>query len=383
MSRPPLPLETWGNVTRLTHHGKPAARLSYRDTDGTIRRILRTGTTFAQAERTVLESVRQRLAPTFEDLNADSTVLEAVTKYLDGATHLADSTIVGYRNATKNIIELGFGAVLLREVTVPRAERFLKLVTDKNGPSSAKSIRSILNNALTDAVRLGAIPSNPVAVTTVPKAVKKEILAPSLTAVQEIRALIRAYNDGTDKRGLPRVSDIADLIDLYAATGARTSELLALRWDAVNLDTMPATLTIRSTVITGLDGKLKVQDHPKTSRSIRELKLPNAAASILTARRVNSHGDIVFPSSVGTFRSPHNLRRMWRDALAGTPFSGWTPRDFRKSVATLLTNEMSVEAARDQLGHHNSSVTIGHYIQPTHEGPDATEVLERLFQKGY
>jgi integrase len=235
---------------------------------------------------------------------------------------------------------------------------------------------------LTEAVRLGAIPGNPIAATTVPKAVKKEILAPSLTAVQEIRALIRAYSEGTDKRGLPRVSDIADLIDLYAATGARTGELLALTWDAVDLDATPATLTIRATLITGIDGKLQRQTHPKTSRSIRKLKLPNAAASILTARRINAHNDIVFPSSVGTFRSQANLRRMWRDALSGTVYSDWTPRDLRKTVATLLTNEMSVETARDQLGHHNTSVTLGHYIQPTHEGPDATDVLDRLFQKG-
>lgn len=382
MPRMPLPLETWGNVTRLTANGKPAARLSYRDTDGTIRRILRTGTSFAQAERSVLEAVRQRLAPTFEDLNAESTINQAVHQYLEAADHLSESSLNVYRNAAKNIIEMGLGAVRLRELTVPRAERFLKLVIAKNGPSSAKSIRTILNNALTEAVRLGALSVNPIQSTSVPKAVKKEILAPSLEAVREIRRLIRAFDEGTDKRGVARVSDIADLIDLYAATGARTSELLALTWDEVDLELQPATLTIRATLIIGTDGKLKRQDHPKTRRSIRALKLPHSAASILVKRRVHAYNEIVFPSSVGTFRWPHNLRRMWREALAGTPYSGWTPRDFRKAVATLVRDEMGVEAARDQLGHTNESVTIGHYIQPTHEGPDATVTLERLFEKG-
>lgn len=379
MPRPPLPLETWGNATRLTHHGKPAARLSYRDSDGTIRRLLRTGATFAQAERLVLEAVRERLAPTFEDLNADSTVKETVHRYLDAADHLSESSLIVYRNAAKNIIDLGLGAVRLRELTVPRAERFLKLVTEKNGPSSAKSIRTILNNAFTEAVRLGALPSNPINATSVPKAAKKEILAPSLASVRAIRSLIRAFDQGTDKRGMARVSDIADLIDLYAATGARTSELLALTWDAVDLELQPATLAIRATLIVGADGKLKRQDHPKTSRSVRTLKLPHSAAVILVSRRVNAYSDIVFPSSVGTFRWPHNLRRLWREALAGTEFAGWTPRDFRKAVATLVRDEMGVEAARDQLGHTSESVTIGHYIQPSHEGPDATVTLERLF----
>lgn len=381
MPRPPLPLETWGKITRLTVDGSPAARARYRDIDGTIRLIQRSAKTHAQAERLVLEAVRQRLAPTFEDLTIESTVAEAVHKYLDAATHLSESTLNVYRNATKNVIDMGLGAVRLRELTVPRAERFLKLVTEKNGPSSAKSIRTILNNALTEAVRLGALPVNPITATTVPKSVKKEILAPSMMAVREIRALIRHFDEGTDKRGQKRVSDIADLIDLYAATGARTSELLALTWDAVDLDLQPATVTIRKTLIVGTDGKLKVQDHPKTSRSIRALKLPHSAASILVKRRVHAYNEIVFPSSTGTFRWPHNLRRMWREALAGTVYSNWTPRDFRKAVATLVRDEMGVEAARDQLGHTNENVTIGHYIQPTHQGPDATLTLERLFEK--
>jgi len=73
---------------------------------------------------------------------------------------------------------------------------------------------------------------------------------------------------------------------------------------------------------------------------------------------------------------------LWREALEGTVYSGWTPRDFRKAVATLVRDNMGVEAARDQLGHTNESVTLGHYIQPTHEGPDATSVLDMLFEKG-
>jgi integrase len=199
--------------------------------------------------------------------------------------------------------------------------------------------------------------------------------------IRNIRKLIRAHDEGTDKRGLPRVSDIADLIDTYAATGARTSEVLALKWENIDLESVPATLTIRSTLITGLDGKLKLQDHPKTSRSNRTLKIPRSAATLLIKRRVNSHNEIVFPSSVGTFRWSHNVRRIWREALAGTMYSGWTPRDFRKAVATLLRNEMGVEAARDQLGHRDESVTLGHYIEQTHQGPDATLTLERIFEK--
>ena len=382
MPRPQLPLETWGKLTRLTVNGKPAARASYRDSDGITRRIQRLGRTHAHAERLLLEALRARLAPTFEDLTAESTVTQAIKSYLDTATHLSESTINVYSNATKSIVATGFGSVLLREVTVPRVERFLKSVTANNGPSQAKTVRTILNNALTEAVRLGALPFNPVAATTVPQSEKKPIKAPSLMAVREIRALIRQHDEGTGERGQVRMSDIADLVDLYAATGARTSELLALVWSDIDLNSSPARLTINKTLVVGTDNKLKVQDHPKTSRGIRTLLLPPSAANILTKRRINSHSEIVFPSSTETYRWPHNLRRIWREALAGTPYDTWTPRDFRKAVATIVKDEMGVEAARDQLGHTSENVTIGHYIQPTYEGPDATDVLEKLIEKG-
>jgi integrase len=382
MPRPQLPLETWGKITRLSRGSQRIARISFRDSDGVTRRIQRAGKTHAQAERLLLEAIRTRLAPTFEVLTADSTILEAITSYLDAATKLSDSTINVYRNATKSVVAGGFGSVMLREVTVPRVERFLKTVTMGSGPSQAKTVRTILNNALTEAVRLGAIPFNPVSATTVPQSVKKPIKAPSLMAVREIRSLIRRHDEGVDKRGQKRITDIADLVDLYAATGARTNELLALVWDDIDLNSSPARLTINKTLVTGTDGKLKVQDHPKTSRGIRSLKLPQSAADILTKRRINSHSLIVFPSSTDTYRWSHNLRRIWREALEGTPYETWTPRDFRKAVATIVKDEMGIEAARDQLGHTSENVTIGHYVQPTHEGPDATEVLERLFEKG-
>ena len=227
MPRPQMPLETWGKITRLTVDGKPAARASYRDSAGVTRRIQRIGRTHAQAERLLLEALRTRLAPTFEELTAESTVTQAIKSYLDAATHLSESTINVYRNATKSIVTAGFGSVHLREVTVPRVERFLKTVIAGNGPSQAKTVRTILNNALTEAVRLGALPFNPVSATTVPQSEKKPIKAPSLMAVREIRALIRRHDEGVDKRGQARVSGIADLVDLDAATGARGGTAIA------------------------------------------------------------------------------------------------------------------------------------------------------------
>jgi len=234
----------------------------------------------------------------------------------------------------------------------------------------------VLQHTFAIAVRHGAIRSNPVRDAGRIVQAKKPIIAPNVTAVREMQSLMRAYDATPDKRGAKRAADLGDIFSLYTATGARTAEVLALRWADVDLDSTPATVTISATVAIAADGKLFRQEHPKTESSRRELKLPAFAVDVLLRRRIDSYCEWVFPSATGTLRWPHNLRRNWREALAGTAYAEVSPRALRKAVATLLRDELGVEAARDQLGHASEMVTRKHYIQPAHIGPDATSALD-------
>lgn len=377
MPRPPLELETWGKIRRTTVAGRPAAVAYYRDSDGVTRKMQRTGKTPAEAERNLIKAMKKRLAPAGEDLTGDSTVKKAADKWMAEPERddLAVGTLRRYRSALDTIIGTGFGDVRLSEATVPRVDRFLKRVTKERGPSAAKTARTILHHVFSLAVRHGAVKSNPVRDAGRIVQPKKPVTAPSVEDVKAMRWIMHMYDITPDKRGAKRSADLADLFDLFIATGARTAEILALRWDDVNLDKTPATVSIKGTVILGPDGKVMVQDHPKTDAGRRELKLPQFAADVLTRRRVDSYCEWVFPSATGTLRWPHNLRRNWREALSGTPYESVTPRSLRKAVATLLRDKLGAEIAKDQLGHTTSAVTRKHYIQPLHEGPDATEAL--------
>jgi hypothetical protein len=68
VARPPLPLETWGKVSRTVVNGKPTAIAYYRDSDGRTRPMQRQGSTAAAAERNLLAALRDRLTPTTEYL---------------------------------------------------------------------------------------------------------------------------------------------------------------------------------------------------------------------------------------------------------------------------------------------------------------------------
>ena len=123
------------------------------------------------------------------------------------------------------------------------------------------------------------------------------------------------------------------------------------------------------------------QDHPKTKAGFRTVKVPPFAVKTLMRKQTTEHPQpdtILFSSSAGTVRSPHNFRRQWRDARSGTGYEWVTPHVFRKSVATLIDHEYSSKQAAAQLGHSGTAITKKHYIAKAALSPDVTDALEQF-----
>src|SRR5690606_5888384 len=99
--------------------------------------------------------------------------------------------------------------------------------------------------------------------------------------IRHIRALLRARDEGTDKQGRRRYTQIGDVADMYLATGARTNEVLALHHDDIILDAPIPYVRLDKTLIVRDDGKLDVQPKPKTDDSVRDAKLPPTAVTML------------------------------------------------------------------------------------------------------
>jgi len=379
MPRPPLVLETWGKIRRTTVNGKPTAVAYYRDSDGVTRKMQRHGASAAAAERALVAAMKARLAPASEDLTRESRVRTLAKKWLQETQErdLKPGTVRVYREAIERHILPGLGEVRLAEATVPRLDRFLKSLTRSSGPATARTVRVVLSGMFALAARHGALDANPVRdVATIPRG-KRPVVAPDLEAILGIRARFAEWDAGTDWRGKPRTTDLAAPCDMFIGTGMRTGELLALTWDDVDL--VAGTVTITTTLAADADGRMGVQDDTKSVTSRRILHLPAHLVYLLRARPKDSQ--FVFPSTVGTFRHPNNFRSRWREALAGTPWEGVTPKSFRKAVATVLRDRMGVGAAKDQLGHATEATTNRHYVVRAHEGPAAQHVLEELFNE--
>ncbi|NLP82603.1 site-specific integrase [Microbacterium sp. CFH 90308] len=385
MPRPPLELETWGKIRRTTVDGKPTAIANYRGSDGRTRPMQRQGKTPAEAERNLIKALKQQLAPASDDLSPDSTVEQLAEKWIDSKGKLAEGSLRIYGKAIQNHIKPGLGSVRLKEVTVPRLDRFITAVTKASGPGTATTAHVVLRGMFALASRHGAVKPNPMVDVPAPEKPKRRgrAAAPDADVIRGIRTRFEMWDAGTEpreegdrRRRQPRASDLLDSTDMIIGSGVRTGELLALQWDV--LDLTAQVVTIRRTIAQDRDEKFFVQEFTKSDAGYRELELPDPIVEMLLRRRVASFSEFVFPSAVGTFRHPNNYRTVWRAALRDTPFAGVTPKSFRKTVATVIRNELGIAAAKDQLGHEDEKTTKAHYADEVHRGPAAGPVLAKL-----
>lgn len=383
MARAPLVLETHGKITRKRIAGTPTAFTRYRDADGVTRKVQRIGKTLAEAEENLKKALKQRHleADASAVLSSESTIDNLVSEWLTEsreAERYAAATLRTYSKRAEKTITPGIGSVRLREVTVSKLDRFVKLTIKHHGPGTARTVRSVLINAFDLATRHGLTDSNPARNTAPVPTTKSTPNVPDGELLARLMEHLKAYDEELEKKG--RTAYLYDLTALYLATGARTAEMLATTWTSASDEEGGFKLSIEATLVIGEDGKLFRQTYTKTDSGMRRLTLPKHAADIMRRRRVESTNEIVFPSATGTYRWPHNLRRDWREALAGTEFEKITPTSFRKAVATLLRDELGMSAASGQLGHSDERVTKKHYAKRVVDAPDVSEALQKFFQ---
>lgn len=82
--------------------------------------------------------------------------------------------------------------------------------------------------------------------------------------------------------------------------------------------------------------------------------------------------DAVFVTRNGTWHQVVNIERRWRAIRKDTGFDWVTPHTFRKTVATLISEQVGSEEASRQLGHSSSQITREHYIA-RHRWPLTTQ----------
>ena len=381
--RPPTGLGTWGSVrTTQVREGAFRSRTRIRDKDGVPREVTATGTTRAAAERALRDKLVERVIPTEHLITADTTVGKLAKlwlQYLRDEGRIENTTINEYERVLTKVVIPELGGVRLRELTTSRLDMFLVALRAISASRQRKT-KVVLGAMLGLAVRHDALVVNPVQQTSRIHREKSETRSLTLEDLETVRQALRTWSTQT-RPGPKASSDMADIIDLMLATGARIGEILAVRWADVELDAARPNLTINGTIKTEPDKGTYRKPSPKSDASVRTVVLPDFAVGVLRRRRGATREnpiDAVFPTRNGTWQQVNNVERRWRQIRKDTGLDWVTPHTFRKTVATLISERVDTETASQQLGHSSPAITREFYISKPAIAADVAHVLEEL-----
>lgn len=373
VGRPVSPVGTWGAIHTRKRGARWVAKARYRDLDGVRRDVERTGATKTAAKTRLLEHLAERggLPATAQ---AQARMAAVIAEWLELPEHnWAINTRRRYAEVARLHVIPGVGGLTARELTVPLVDHFLQGLSISTGAATARLARAVLRGALSHAVRHGVIAANPVREAATITVERKAPTTLSLDQVRALRGAFAARELPAASAGRPVMPGIAAMIDLMLGTGLRIGEAVALTWDDLDLDA--GTVTVRSTAVRDEAGAWVRQGHAKTQSSHRTLQLPAfsiAALQRLSGQLPATDAGLAFPSAAGTVRDPGNVRKVWNRACAELGIAkGVTPHAIRRTVATMLDQELGIAAAAAQLGHADEGTARRHYVARLPVGPDA------------
>ena len=277
------------------------------------------------------------------------------------------------------------GDVRLSKLTTASLDRYYRsLLVDggRNGrplaPGSIRRIHGILRRALAQGVRWGWLGVNPAAAASPPRVPMPEIAPPTPAQLAKLQKAI----DASDP-------EFGVFVRLSAMTGARRSEVLALRWTDVDLER--GVVTIGRGLVQGPDGL--VEKDTKTHQT-RRVALDAPTTAVLTDHRSAAveraqHCGVALADDAFVFAGdvagttpwyPDSASRRFRKACDEVGLKSVRLHDLRHYVATrLLSAGVDVRTVAGRLGHRNAATTLNVYSHFVPEADqEAAKILGRL-----
>jgi integrase len=338
--------------------------------DGPKRKVIY-GKTRAEVSEKLTKALSDRANGIVYD-NENITIGEYMDVWLKGSVYgsVRQSTYDRDTNLVDNHIKPVLGSLKLKKLNSAHVQSFYRNRLDTGlSASTVRKIHDILRRGLAQAVDWHLTQRNVADVVKPPRPVPKEIVALS---TDETRRLLDAAAEDR----------LEALYVLAVHTGMRQGEMLALRWQDVDMEN--AVLSVRRT-LTRRGGKVAFGE-PKTKKSRRSIRLTPQAVEALRAhlerqlRDMEILGDhyqdqgLIFTTDTGAPINPSNLRQRSFTPLlkrAGLPHMRF--HDLRHTCATLLLSRgVHPKFVQELLGHATIAITLDTYSHVMPSMGDAT-----------
>ena len=223
--------------------------------------------------------------------------------------------------------------------------------------TTVHSVHLMLHCALERAVKERLIPRNPCEDCIVPKPRKLDmkILPPEH---------MKAYLEAAERRGL------LPMFYLELVSGLRKGELVALRWDDLNIQ--QRTISVSKQYVRNPDGSLELT-RPKTENSVRLVSIPQAAVDLLIQEHtLHPDSPYLFPSPLtGEMYHPDSVVNFHKKILRDAGLGHLRFHDLRHTFATTaLQNGVDVKTVSSMLGHFDAGFTLRTYTHATRQKQD-------------
>ncbi|MBC8580948.1 tyrosine-type recombinase/integrase [Zhenhengia yiwuensis] len=290
-----------------------------------------------------------------------------------------------YRNYIKNST---LGKKKLTDIRTADIQAYYNSLIEQGRTSNVvKTLNKHLRTCLNDAIKQGYITRNYCSLVTIPKTEseecdkEKEI---TFFTPEEQQIFLSSLEKHRNKA----------LFILALGSGLRLGELMALKWEDIDLDNNMINITRAISQISkvGKDGSRtwSILEHPpKTKSSIRTIPIPTKVKDALKTHRAQQnkeklkHGELyqdnnlVFCTELGNYIDTRNLTRSYARALvkAGIPHKKF--HSMRHTYATrLFESDVPIKTVQALMGHSDIATTMNIY---THVIPEKmTDEVQKL-----
>ncbi len=283
-------------------------------------------------------------------------------------------TTNGYKKSLKRILPI-IGNRKLKDITPFVLDNmYQKLRIGKNGQElgyhSNYNLYKVVNVMFNQAIRWEIMDKNPNLKASKPKKEHKE---KNFYDVYQVKKLLDVLENESIKYKM--------LIVLALDSGARRSEICALRWSDIDLDTRMVSITKSLKVVEGvIDEKTT-----KTESSIRTIKLSEAtinlikeykkwqdAYKLVNKQRWIGKDDRVFTSLNGSYMFPGTCDHILRKIVKKYNLDPICFHELRHTCASLLINSgVDPKTVSKRLGHSDTSITMEIYTHSFEESKNA------------
>lgn len=280
-----------------------------------------------------------------------------------------------YRYFNYHIKESNLANISIKKLTALQIQQYLNekykngRVDGKGGLSSGsvKHIYNIINGALDQAVKNQMIKINPCLAVTLPSPNKKEALYFTPEQAKEFLNLVK------DDKYYP-------LYCLELETGLRLGEIIALRWENVDLKTGRIDVNLNASIVSKeqqKEGDTKTEiilQTPKTKKSIRTLYIDEDMIFLLKKLKkqqkeyslqfsdVYKFSGFVFTNDEGNIIHPRSIQDHFKRVIKRGNFPNLHFHSLRHTVASImLYNGEEVKIIQEILGHSDVQTTLDIY----------------------